>query len=69
VICRRAEAHSHRHFSFPHIMADGLDDQYCNGSLLAQTYLDAKPVYELAPVRDRLAINFRPGRRTLAPAG
>ncbi len=52
----------------PYIMVDGLDDQYCNGNALAQTYLGAKPVYELLGVPDRLGINFRPGRHMLAPA-
>jgi hypothetical protein len=50
------------------IAADGLDDPYCNGNALAQSYLAAKPVYEFLGVPQHLGIHFRPGKHLLAPA-
>jgi Alpha/beta hydrolase family len=50
----------------PYILADGLDDQYVNGNAVAQSYLGAKPVYELLGVPDKLGINFRPGQHILS---
>lgn len=48
------------------IIADGLDDPYCNGMALLRAYQAAKPTYELLGVADHLGINFRPGKHFLA---
>ncbi len=45
-----------------YILCNALDDQYVNGNAAAQTYLAAKPVYELLGASDRLGVNFRPGQ-------
>jgi hypothetical protein len=49
------------------IAADGLDDPYANGNALAQSWLAAKPTYQMLGVVDHLAIHFRPGKHLLAP--
>ena len=49
----------------PYILCNGLDDQYVNGNAVAQSYLGAKPVYQLLGAADNLAINFRPGPHML----
>ncbi len=52
----------------PFISLDGLDDQFANGNALKESYLAAKPVYELLGAANRLGINFRPGPHALSPA-
>ena len=49
------------------IAADGLDDPYANGNALAQSWLAAKPTYQLLGVPEHLGIHFRPGKHLLAP--
>jgi hypothetical protein len=49
------------------IAADGLDDPYANGNALAQSWLAAKPTYQLLGVPEHLGIHFRPGTHLLAP--
>ncbi len=49
-----------------YILCNGLDDQYVNGNAVAQSYLGAKPVYQLLGAEGNLGINFRPGRHMLA---
>jgi endo-1,4-beta-xylanase len=44
-----------------YILCNGLDDQYCNGNAAAQSYLGAKPVYEMLGAADKLGVNFRAG--------
>jgi hypothetical protein len=51
----------------PFISLDGLDDQFANGNALKESYLAAKPVYELLGAANRLGINFRPGPHALSP--
>jgi len=51
----------------PFISLEGIDDQFCNGNAFKESYLAAKPVYELLGVPDRLGFNFRPGTHSLAP--
>jgi len=50
------------------LAADGLSDPYASTNALMQSYLAAKPVYELLGVPEHLAINFRPGGHLLASA-
>lgn len=50
------------------LAADGLSDPYASTNALVQSYLAAKPVYELLGVPEHLAINFRPGGHLLATA-
>jgi len=52
-----------RHF----ILCNGLDDQYCNGNAIVQSYLAAKQVFAMLGVPDNLGIYFRPGRHALQP--
>ncbi len=52
-----------RHF----ILCNGLDDQYCNGNAIVQSYLAAKPAYAMLGVPDNLGIVFRPGHHALLP--
>jgi len=49
------------------IAADGLDDPAASVNALVQSYLAAKPVFELLGVPDRIGLNFRPGGHRLAP--
>jgi hypothetical protein len=51
----------------PFISLEGLDDQYCNGNALKQSWLAAKPVFDLLGATDRLGVNFRPGAHMLSP--
>jgi hypothetical protein len=51
----------------PFITLEGIDDQFCNGNALKESYLAAKPVYEFLGVPDRLGVNFRPGTHMLSP--
>jgi hypothetical protein len=50
------------------LAADGLSDPYASTNALVQSYLAAKPVYELLGMPEHLAINFRPGGHLLAIA-
>lgn len=50
------------------IAADGLSDPYTDTNALVQSYLAAKPVYQLLGVPEHLDIHFRPGGHLLAPA-
>ena len=49
------------------IAADGLDDTAACVNALVQSYLAARPVYELLGVPDHLGIHYRPGPHRLAP--
>ena len=51
----------------PFISLEGMDDQFANGNALKESYLAAKPVYELLGAPHRLGINFRPGPHALLP--
>lgn len=51
----------------PFIMAEGVDDQYANGRAAVASFKGALPVYELLGARERLGLNFRPGKHLLAP--
>jgi hypothetical protein len=48
------------------IAADSWDDPHCNGNALKESYLAAKPVYELLGVPGRLGVHFRAGPHALA---
>jgi len=50
----------------PFITLEGIDDQYCNGNALKESYLAAKPVYDLLGAPNRLGVNFRPGTHSLS---
>jgi hypothetical protein len=50
----------------PFIAADALDDPYCNGMALAQSWLAAKPVYDFLGEPQNLGIHYRPGVHELA---
>jgi hypothetical protein len=45
-----------------YILCNPLDDQYGNAYAAAQSYLGAKPVYEMLGAADKLGQNFRPGQ-------
>ena len=51
----------------PFISLDATDDQFANGNALKESWLAAKPVYELLGAPDRLGFNFRPGKHVLSP--
>jgi hypothetical protein len=51
----------------PLISLEGIDDQYCNGNAFKESYMAARPVYELLGAPNRLGFNFRPGTHMLAP--
>jgi hypothetical protein len=46
----------------PFILCNALDDQYGNAFACLQSYLGAKPIYELLGSPDNLGLNFRPGQ-------
>ncbi len=52
----------------PFISLEAIDDQFCNTNASRQSFLAAKPVYEFLGVPDKIAINYRPGTHSLAPA-
>ena len=45
----------------PLISAEALADTACNGNAVKQSFIAAKPVYELLGVPDNLGVHFRPG--------
>jgi hypothetical protein len=51
----------------PLISLEGIDDQFCNGNAFKESYLAAKPVYELLVAQNKLGFNFRPGTHMLSP--
>ncbi len=51
----------------PFILCNALDDQYCNGNAIVQSYLAVKRVYAMLGVPENLGIVFRPGHHALLP--
>jgi hypothetical protein len=51
----------------PFISLEGMNDQFANGNAVKESYLAAKPVYELLGAPNRLGLNFRPGTHMLSP--
>jgi hypothetical protein len=51
----------------PFISVDAFDDEYVNGNAVKESYLAAKPVYELLGAANGLGFNFRRGKHAFAP--